>query len=213
MTTTSHPVVGTESAKVSSLRLCSDDTFFLFIFQNQVEDQGNDSPSDSDDEVKTPSDKNISRGEKKSRKAMAKLGLRHIPGVYRVTIQKARNVVFGIHTPDVYKSPNSDTYVVFGEAKIDDFAGQMASNAAEQYRTPNVPKMGADFSGAAGAGASDLSKITEVSEEDGDADESDLKASDIELVMSQGGASRQKAIAALRRNNKDVVNAIMDLTA
>lgn len=49
---------------------------------------------------------------------MSKLGLRQIQGVTRVTIQKSKNILFVIAKPDVFKSPASDTYVVFGEAKV-----------------------------------------------------------------------------------------------
>lgn len=59
-----------------------------------------------------------SRSEKKARKAMSKLGLRLMTGINRVTIRKAKNILFVIKTPDVYKSPGSDTYIVFGEAKV-----------------------------------------------------------------------------------------------
>lgn len=59
-----------------------------------------------------------SRSEKKARKAMMKLGLKSFPGITRVTIRKSKNILFVIAKPDVYKSPASDTYIVFGEAKV-----------------------------------------------------------------------------------------------
>lgn len=59
-----------------------------------------------------------SRTEKKARKAIAKLGLKQVPGVSRVTIVKSRNILFVINKPDVYKSPQVETYIVFGEAKV-----------------------------------------------------------------------------------------------
>lgn len=59
-----------------------------------------------------------SRSEKKARKAMSKLGLKAITGVSRVTIRKSKNILFVINKPDIYKNPTSDTYVVFGEAKV-----------------------------------------------------------------------------------------------
>lgn len=43
-------------------------------------------------------------------------------------------------------------------------------------------------------------------------DESGLEEKDIELVVSQANVSRAKAVRALKRNNNDIVNAIMDLT-
>lgn len=59
-----------------------------------------------------------SRSEKKARKAMSKLGLKTVAGVKRVTIRKSKNILFVINKPDVFKSPASDTYIVFGEAKV-----------------------------------------------------------------------------------------------
>lgn len=41
-----------------------------------------------------------------------------MPGVSRVTIVKSRNILFVINKPDVYKSPQVETYIVFGEAKV-----------------------------------------------------------------------------------------------
>lgn len=46
-------------------------------------------------------------------------------------------------------------------------------------------------------------------EEDGEVDESGVESKDIELVMSQAGCSRAKAVAALKKNDNDIVNAIM----
>lgn len=39
-----------------------------------------------------------------------------------------------------------------------------------------------------------------------------LEEKDIELVMSQANVGRTRAIRALLRNDKDIVNAIMELT-
>ena len=68
-----------------------------------------------------------SRSEKKSRKAMQKLGMKPVPNVLRVTIKKSKNILFLLSKPDVFKSPNSDTYVVFGEAKIEDVSAQASA--------------------------------------------------------------------------------------
>ena len=59
-----------------------------------------------------------SRGEKKARKIMSKLGLKQVTGVSRVTIRKSKNILFVINKPDVYKNPASDTYIVFGKKLI-----------------------------------------------------------------------------------------------
>lgn len=39
-----------------------------------------------------------------------------------------------ISKPDVFKSPASDTYIIFGEAKIEDLSAQAQSQAAEQFK-------------------------------------------------------------------------------
>lgn len=45
-------------------------------------------------------------------------GLKQVTGVTRVTIRKSKNILFVINRPDVFKCPASDTYIVFGEAKV-----------------------------------------------------------------------------------------------
>lgn len=44
-----------------------------------------------------------------------------VQGVNRVTIRKSKNILFVINKPDVLKNPASDTYIVFGEAKVRKF--------------------------------------------------------------------------------------------
>ena len=112
-------------------------------------------------------------------------------------------ILFVIQKPDVFKSPASDTYIIFGEAKIEDLSAQAQTAAAEQFKAPDVPKP-------------ELTKapqqaIEEV-ENDEEVDESGVEPKDVDLVMSQAGVSRAKAIKALKTNDGDIVNAIMELT-
>ncbi|XP_037627557.1 nascent polypeptide-associated complex subunit alpha isoform X32 [Sebastes umbrosus] len=145
-----------------------------------------------------------SRSEKKARKAMSKLGLRQVTGVTRVTIRKSKNILFVITKPDVYKSPASDTYIVFGEAKIEDLSQQAQLAAAEKFKVQ-------------GEAVSNIQENTqtptvqEESEEE-EVDDTGVEVKDIELVMSQANVSRTKAVRALKNNNNDIVNAIMELT-
>ncbi|XP_014699428.2 nascent polypeptide-associated complex subunit alpha isoform X2 [Equus asinus] len=145
-----------------------------------------------------------SRSEKKARKAMSKLGLRQVTGVTRVTIRKSKNILFVITKPDVYKSPASDTYIVFGEAKIEDLSQQAQLAAAEKFKVQ-------------GEAVSNIQENTqtptvqEESEEE-EVDETGVEVKDIELVMSQANVSRAKAVRALKNNSNDIVNAIMELT-
>merc|ERR1711893_503042 len=149
-----------------------------------------------------------SRGEKKARKIMSKLGLKQVTGVSRVTIRKSKNILFVINKPDVYKNPASDTYIVFGEAKIEDLTQQAQMEAAQKFKAAEVPQpteMGA--SGTTGPAA-----IAEEDEDDGDVDAEGVEDKDIDLVMSQANVSRSKAVKALKNNANDIVNAIMELT-
>ena len=61
-----------------------------------------------------------------------------VTGVSRVTIRKSKNILFVINKPDVYKSPASDTYIVFGEAKIEDLSQQAQIDAAQKFKAPEV---------------------------------------------------------------------------
>merc|ERR1711869_142776 len=145
-----------------------------------------------------------SRSEKKSRKAMQKLGMKPVPGVMRVTVKKSKNILFVISKPDVFKSPASDTYIIFGEAKIEDLSAQAQTAAAEQFKAPEVAKPEL-------AKAAEKPSIEEVDDNE-DVDESGVEPKDVELVMSQAGVSRTKAVKALKTNDGDIVNAIMELT-
>ncbi|XP_027964726.1 NAC-alpha domain-containing protein 1 [Eumetopias jubatus] len=149
-----------------------------------------------------------SRSEKKARKAMSKLGLRQIQGVTRITIQKSKNILFVIAKPDVFKSPASDTYVVFGEAKIEDLSQQVHRAAAEKFKVPAEPSALVPES-APGPLVRPECEEEEEEEEEEEVDEAGLELRDIELVMAQANVSRARAVRALRDNQSDIVNAIM----
>merc|ERR1711904_218277 len=152
-----------------------------------------------------------SRSEKKSRKAMQKLGMKPVPGIVRVTVKKSKNILFVIKEPDVFKT-NSDsakapaTYIVFGKAEIEDLSAQATSAAVEQFKAPGA--------GLDAAGGDDASALLEAGDgdDDGDEDAGGLDDNDIELVVKQAGVSKAKAIKALKQNDNDVVNAIMALS-
>eukprot|EP00580_Thalassiosira_gravida_P000037 CAMPEP_0201608108 /NCGR_PEP_ID=MMETSP0492-20130828/6988_1 /ASSEMBLY_ACC=CAM_ASM_000837 /TAXON_ID=420259 /ORGANISM="Thalassiosira gravida, Strain GMp14c1" /LENGTH=202 /DNA_ID=CAMNT_0048072817 /DNA_START=78 /DNA_END=686 /DNA_ORIENTATION=- len=155
------------------------------------------------------------RAEKKSRKAMQKLGMRPIPGVVRMSVKKSNQVLFVITQPDVFKSPNADTYVIFGEAKTED-SGQMAAAAAQAAQAQQAAAAAA--AQQAPPAAKSLEPVAEdpapavAAEEPAPAEEEGVESKDIELVMSQAGCSRAKAVKALKENDNDLVNAIMSLT-
>lgn len=159
-------------------------------------------------------DSKQNRQEKKARKAISKMGMKQVTGITRVTVKKAKNILFVISKPDVYKSPVSDTYIVFGEAKIEDMTAAAQAAQAQQFGKVPQPE-GIDYTKAQPAVASVTENTTEEAEEEIDADaavdEEGLDADEIQTVMSQANVSRARAVKALRKN-KNIVDAILELT-
>ncbi|KAK5048066.1 GAL4 enhancer protein [Exophiala bonariae] len=159
-----------------------------------------------------------SRNEKKARKAIGKLGLKHVPGITRVTLRRPKGILFVISNPDVYRSPTSNTWIIFGEAKIEDLNSQSQAAAAQQLAAAEAAN--ADHSGhdhdhdhdhGKGKAVEDK-KVEEEDDDDEEVDDSGLEAKDIELVMTQASVSRKKAVKALKENGNDIVNSIMALS-
>merc|ERR1712167_446112 len=124
---------------------------------------------------------------------MAKLGMKPVPGIIRVTVKKSKNILFVIKEP-----------VVFNKAEIEDLSAQATSAAVEQFKAP-----GAGLE----VGGDDAPKLEAGDDgDDGDEDPGDLDENDIELVVKQAGVTKAKAIKALKQNDNDVVNAIMALS-
>mmetsp|Transcript_17335 Transcript_17335/g.47805 ORF Transcript_17335/g.47805 Transcript_17335/m.47805 type:complete len:200 (+) Transcript_17335:141-740(+) len=145
------------------------------------------------------------RNEKKARKAMQKLGMKPVPGILRVTVKKSRNVLFAINKPDVFKSSSTDTYVIFGEAKSEDSGAAARQQAAGQLAAAKEAM-------AATAAAAPAEPEEVEAESNETIDETGIKPEDIDLVMSQVGCNRVKAVTGLRENDNDVVNTIMALS-
>nr|KAF6419001.1 NAC alpha domain containing [Rousettus aegyptiacus] len=137
----------------------------------------------------------------------SRAAVRRRPG--RIAIQKAKDILFVITKPDVFKSPASDTYVVFGEAKIEDLSQQAHRAAAEKFKVPAEP---CTLVPESTPGPRARLECEETQDEDEEVDEAGLELRDIELVMAQANVSRAKAVRALRDNQSDIVNAIMELT-
>jgi nascent polypeptide-associated complex subunit alpha len=127
-------------------------------------------------------------------------------------MKKSKHMMFVISNPDVYKSP-SDSYIIFGEAKIEDLKQKEAAAAAEQAqnRSRNDPmrQQNTNINSFPGGGYSAPSFAAGGDE---NVDESGVDAKDIELVISQANCSRAQAVKALKNNDNDIVNAIMELT-
>ncbi|KAG2172879.1 hypothetical protein INT43_000229 [Umbelopsis isabellina] len=162
----------------------------------KVEELEDELPELEENEV-SAADTPQSRGEKKARKAIKALGLKKVEGINRVTMRRPRGVLLVVAKPDVYRSVNSDTYIVFGESSVEDMNAQAQAAQA--------------LAGEAETEASEQTETAPAAEEedDGEVDATGVDEKDIELVVSQANVSRNKAVKALKNNNNDIVNAIM----
>jgi nascent polypeptide-associated complex subunit alpha len=162
---------------------------------------------------------------------MMKLGMKPVTGVSRITIKRAKNVgkpeqtneslrplsfnftiitnhsclllqiLFVVSKPDVFKSPTSETYVIFGEAKIEDLSSQLQAQAAQQFRMQDLSK------------AMPRQDAALAADEEEEVDDTGIEPRDIDLVMTQASVPRAKAVKALKAHDGDIVSAIMELTA
>ncbi|PJF17873.1 hypothetical protein PSACC_02305 [Paramicrosporidium saccamoebae] len=153
--------------------------------------------SESEGEELIGDDKVLNRNEKKARKLLSKLGLKPVAGIERVTIKRSR-MIFAIANPTVYKS--GDSYIVFGEAKVEDAGFQAQAMAAQKLAM------------AAQAEEDGKEKVTVVEEDEEEVDMSGVDMKDVNIVMEQTSVSKAKAVAALKANGNDIVNTIMELT-
>jgi NACalpha-BTF3-like transcription factor len=110
-------------------------------------------------------------------------------------------ILFVVNDPEVFKSPSTETYVIFGQAKEADAEGinpALLRQLAEQSQQ---------------AASAEGSKVEEVADKPAESteavDETGLSAKDIELVMAQGNVNRAAAVKALRNAKGDMVTAIM----
>ncbi|XP_063934399.1 nascent polypeptide-associated complex subunit alpha-like isoform X1 [Zophobas morio] len=149
--------------------------------------------------------KQQSRPEKKARKALTKLGLKQVVGITKIMIKKNPSLILKFENPEVFKLPHSDLYVFFGEVKKE-----------EQTRSRDIyiQKLAEALSKENFSPKDDNPPVQEADEEDAveDIDETGMDPSDIELVMKQTNVSRVRAVKALKANDNDLVNAIMELS-
>ena len=80
-----------------------------------------------------------------------------------------------------------------------------AAAAAEQFKTQDLMETPGLTKSLEKASIEEVDDGAEV-------DETGVEPKDVELVMSQASVSRAKAVNALKKNDGDIVNAIMELT-
>lgn len=144
------------------------------------------------------------KSEKKVRKALAKLGMKKVEGVNRVTMKQKDSYILIVKDPEVFTSEqNQNTYIIFGELTFDDPDKKMSQEAIEQMK-----KEGEKLKTVTEKPAE---QKVEVIPEEGELSEEGLDKEAIETVMTEGKCSRQRAIKALRAHNGDPVEALLDV--
>merc|ERR1712151_548931 len=141
-----------------------------------------------------------SRGEKKFKKSLVKMGLKEVSGINRVTLKTSKNFVLYIEDPDILKS-GDNAYVIFGECKMFDYGQNFAADKASAYQNP-VEAQQKD------AEVKPEVKVEEDAGDAGDEDAGDIPEESINTLMEYANCSRAKAIKGLKKTNGDVVEAI-----
>lgn len=186
------------------------------VHDHEHHDHDHDHDHDHSDKEEDPTsqaalDKIQSRAERKARKSLLTLGLKRVPGITRVTLRRPKNILFVIATPEVFKSANSDCYIVFGEAKIEDMNSSAQLSAAQHLTSTGagVSALAEKRTGDDNEDDDDLPDLEAAAEDEGPVDETGVDPKDIDLVMQQVNCSRAKAVRVLKESGGDLINAIM----
>ena len=153
-------------------------------------------------------EKGRSRGEKKCRKALLKIGMKAFPGVTRVTLRKRDGLIFSVNDPEVLRSEgDGKSFAVFGELKLEDANARMQQAEAKKFADAQ------NAAAAAQAQAASSSKAgAKAADDSAPLSEEGVTANHIDMVMEHTQCSRNEAIAALRETNDDMIQAVMHLT-
>ena len=151
----------------------------------------------------------LNRGEKKTRKALTKLGMKAFAGITRVAIKRRDGMIFTINEPEVLISGDSgNQFVCFGELKYDDPNQRL--QAAEAQRM--AAAQSAQAAAASSAGAAPKKNEKKAASNEKPESEEGLTPNHINMVMEHTSCTRNEAIKALREANDDMINAVMKLS-
>ncbi|KAI3384312.1 hypothetical protein SNEBB_005068 [Seison nebaliae] len=160
------------------------------------------------------------KSEKKHKKTLAKFLTQQLPQYNCVTIRKPGATAFAIKNAEVYKVPNMDSYIVFGEAKIEDATSKLDANRYMREDLAKATKMMSEPKGNSGDMKDDGKKDNDDSDVDSDDDiEIPMKddkpmftAQELKMVMEEGKVSKKKACKFLTEESGDMVTAILRCT-
>ena len=98
-----------------------------------------------------------------------------------------KQVLFVLSNPDVYKSPNSDCYIVFGEAKVCGSLGGVDPNTDERDQVEDTNASGFSAMQQAAAASANNAPAVEKPGADDDEDIPELEAPEEEGEVDVGG--------------------------
>ncbi|ESL09698.1 nascent polypeptide associated complex subunit [Trypanosoma rangeli SC58] len=172
-------------------------------------------PPVEDDEVPTLEAAEVPQAAKTTKryaKAMAKMGLKPEPNVVKVHICKHGALSFLVNQPELYRFPGTNTFLIFGEAQIGE-TGMETQEAAARAVSGVVPATESRVEEVTAAADALETPGPASTTEGADAEDAgNLDEKEINVVMRQGNTNRAGAIRALKNNNGDIVNAILELT-
>lgn len=139
-----------------------------------------------------------SKGEKKFKKAIGKMGMKPVEGIERVTVKTQKDFIMYIDQPEVVTTGNAGSYIIFGEAKFLDFSSQNATRFLDKMKETQTAKK------AEGK----TETIQEEADEEETEEAGDIPEESIKTIIEYSNCTRAKAIKCLKKTKGDVVEAI-----
>jgi nascent polypeptide-associated complex subunit alpha len=161
-----------------------------------VHDENCDHDHDDDHDDDDKSGHKASKGEKKFKKAIGKMGMKPVEGIERVTLRTQKDFIMYIDNPEVVTTGNAGSYIIFGEAKFLDFSQQGSTKLLEKMREAQAAKAGK------------TETIQEEADEEETEEAGDIAEESIKTLIEYSSCSRAKAIKCLKKTKGDVVEAI-----
>jgi len=144
-----------------------------------------------------------SKGEKKVRKALGKLGMTKVENVNRVTIRQKDNYILIVKNPEVFTCAQTEnTYIIFGEITFDDPEKKMAKEEIERMRDEGEKLRPTE---------QEASKDVEIVDDNEEVSEEGVSEENIQNVMNESKCTRKQAVKALKACDNDIVGAILKL--
>lgn len=165
----------------------------------------------------------VNKAEKRARKLFAKVDLEPVPDINKVVIRRTTKMSFAVVNAQCFKVKGTNSYVVFGDAKTNDMTNPMNINPGEL-----------DIESEEANNEDPIKEEAKIEEIDEDVEETDqgvsnkmesadkkesaidassaVQPKDVQLVMSQTGASEERVIKTLLKNKNDLVSTIMELS-